>query len=299
MSANKGLPDISVTLAGSTSRKPGASPLLRTLVHALEQKLPLLRALHRRVYERRFAQQEDFSYLYSGVYKDFRSAIRAIPPGARVGCDHPEVVERFALATGTLWPSDYAVLFWLSTLMPKGGAVFDLGGGMGRLFFCFAKYLDYPPDLTWTVCEVAAAAQRGTACAKENGQRLLYTTRAEDAANADILIASGSLQLIETPLWDTLSRLPVKPPHLLINRVPLYEGTGFVTLFNMGPAIAPCQIWNRDDFIKHLEDCGYSLIDRWSAPELSCSIPFHPERPIAAHTGLYLKCIGATTRLTP
>jgi putative methyltransferase (TIGR04325 family) len=157
--------------------------------------------------------------------------------------------------------------------MRKGVAVFDLGGGMGRLFFRFEKYLDYPSDLTWAVCEVPAAAQRGEG-AKETEQRLLFTTRAEYAAAADILIASGSLQLIETPLWDMLSRLPAKPPHLLINRVPLYDGPRFVTLFNMGPAIAPCHVWNRDDFIQRLGDCGYSLIDLWSAPELSCSIPF-------------------------
>jgi putative methyltransferase (TIGR04325 family) len=265
------------------------SRFFRILARALEQKLPPLLALHRRLYQRHFAEQKEFQYVFAGVFPDFASARDAIPPGARVGCDHAEAVDRFGLALDTIWPSDYAALFWLSTLMTKDTPIFDLGGGLGRLFHGFKKYLQFPADLTWTICEVPAAVRRGRELAQAIDPRLSFTTCTMAASSAAILIASGSLELIEAPLWTSLSQLAAKPSHLLINRLALGEGPSFVTLFNMGPAITPCHIWNRDDFTKHLEDCGYTLIDRWSVPELSCTIPFFPERTIAEYSGMYLR----------
>jgi putative methyltransferase (TIGR04325 family) len=279
---------------GGSSRVPN---LIRPLVDVLEQKLPPLRAWHQHIYWRNFAAPRKWAQLFYGVYEDFESARKSIPPGARIGCDYSEAVDRFNLGLGNLWPSDYPVLFWLSHLLRPRLTIFDLGGNVGLLFYGFKKYLNYPPDITWTVCEVTAAISRGTRLAEErNEQRLFFTTDIEEAAAADVLIASGALQLIEAPLWITLTRLSRRPPNLLINRVPLYQGPSFVTLYNMGPAIAPYQIWNRQEFIRHFEDCGYELVDTWAVPERACSIPFYPERGVESLIGLYLKAVDARAR---
>ena len=279
------------SITGDSSRVPN---LIRPLVDALERKLPPLRAWHRHIYKRNFAVPRKWAHLYYGVFENFESARKSIPPGAQIGCDHSEVVDRFNMGLGDLWPSDYPVLFWLNQLLKQGMVIFDLGGNVGLLFYGSKRYLNYPPDITWTVCEVPAAVSRGKVLAEErNEQRLFFTTDIEGAAGADVLIASAVLQLIEAPLWTTLARLPRRPRNLLINRVPLYQGPSFVTLYNMGPAIAPYQIWNRQEFIKHFEDCGYELADMWTAPDRSCSIPFYPERGVESQFGLYLKAVGS------
>jgi hypothetical protein len=63
-------------------------------------------------------------------------------------------------------------------------------------------------------------------------------------------------------------------------------------MYNIGPAITAYQIWNRLEFIKHFEDCGYELIDFWATPEFGCSIPFHLERKVDSLSGVYLKRAG-------
>jgi putative methyltransferase (TIGR04325 family) len=267
-----------------------SSPLFQMFLDALEQRLPPLRALHRRVYQRHFAKPREFANMFNGVYDDFPSAMKAIPPHARVGCDNVEGVDRFNLILDKLWPSDYPILFWLSTLIEKGTTVFDLGGNVGLAFWGCAPYIDYPPDLAWTVCEVPVVAQRGKELAEERKERrLFFTTDMEQAGGVDILLASGALHMIEAPLWDTLAKFPDKPRHLLINRVPLYDGPSFATMYDIGPAITAYQIWNRLEFIKHFEDCGYELIDFWATPEWGCSIPFYRERKVDSFVGMYLK----------
>ena len=121
---------------------------------------------------------------------------------------------------------------------------------------------------------------------------MFFTTDMEQMASVDILLASGALHMIEAPLWDTLAKSLDQPRHLLFNRVPLYDGPSFATMYNIGPAITAYQVWNRSEFMRHLEDCGYELIDLWATPEWGCSIPFHRERNVDAFTGMYLKRAG-------
>ncbi len=189
-----------------------------------------------------------------------------------------------------MWVSDYPVLFWMKSLLRESTVVFDLGGGPGITFFVFQKYLAYPRGLMWKVCEVPAVAQRGTDLAKSRkADELSFTSNIEDAAGADVLLASGSLQFVETPLSLTLSKLTSKPPHLLINRTPLCEGTAYTTLNNYGKGICPYQVFSKAEFVKGFESLGYSLTDSWETPEYSCYIPFHPERAVRAYSGMYFK----------
>jgi len=144
------------------------------------------------------------------------------------------------------------------------------------------------------VCEVPAVAIQGEQLAKRrNAQGLSFTTKFEDANDADILLAAGSLQFIEAPLPSLLSNLEQKPRHLLINRTPFCDTASFVTLNNTGPTICPYRIRNLAVFIAGLENIGYALVDIWKTPDLSCYIPFHPERTVEAYRGMYFSLINA------
>lgn len=83
--------------------------------------------------------------------------------------------------------------------------------------------------------------------------------------------------------------LAEKPQHLLINRLPLYDGEQFVTLQNGGQVFYPQYVFNQSDFINSLIDLGYELVDRWEDHELTCIIPFHPDQSVHFYHGLYFR----------
>ncbi len=265
------------------------SRAIRNAVSMLEAKLPPLRAWHRFEYEQHFFSETPAGRMFAGVYETREAALRAIPAGFRVGYDHPEVADRHTAELGHVWPSDYPVIFWMSQLLAEGVSIFDLGGNVGIHFYGFQRCLKYPAALTWKICEVPHVARHGAELARtRQARQLSFTTDFAEADGADILLASGTLQFLSDPWWLELTRMKVKPPHLLINRTPLWEGPSFVTLHNLGPSLSAYAIRNRGDFLKELLDLGYTLRDSWEVPDFSCYIPFHPDRSIKAYTGMYL-----------
>lgn len=275
------------------------SRAVRSLIDTLEEKLPPLRAWHRFEYEQHFARETPKARMFAGVYDSFEAAENAIAAGTRRGHDHPEVADRHTSEINRIWPSDYPVIYWLSVLLKANGTVFDLGGNVGISFFSFKKYLTYPDGLTWRICEVAATVRRGRELAEQkNAQGLYFTTEVEEASGADVLLASGSIQFLEVPLWSSLSRLPLKPLHILINRTPLNNGPSFATLHNFGPASCVYRIYDRSAFVAAFNALGYSLIDSWETPEFSCVIPFHPDHTIKAYSGMYFRLEGTNSAMS-
>lgn len=261
------------------------SSIVRKAVDFLEEHLPPLRAWHRFEYERHFAETKTNARMFAGVYDSFSIAHRAALARGRTGHDHDELAERHAAG---MWPSDYPVVFWLSKLLAGGPRIFDLGGATGSLFYKYQHYLSYPAQMVWNVCDVESVAMRGREVAERNGAiGLHFTSKSEEAEGADILLASGSLQFIEIPIWDLLARLTHKPRHLLINRVPLWNGENFVTLHNFGGAFCAYQIWNQDQFEKGLSQVKYTVRDLWEAAEFSCSVPFHTRHRVKTYKGMY------------
>ena len=111
------------------------------------------------------------------------------------------------------------------------------------------------------------------------------------ATAIDVVLASGSLQYLDDPAqWlATLSQRHGGPTHVLVNRVPLYEGETFVTLQNAGAVCYPQHVFNRADFFGSIARLGYELVDVWDDEVDSCRVPFHPERSIRAYKGLYFR----------
>lgn len=267
------------------------SQVVRSWVETLEDHIPALRAWHRFEYEQHFERLSQHNErLFSGVYRTREEALRAISPSSPAGYDHPQAASRHLSEVGTIRPSDYPVLFWLKALLTQGASVFEAGGGVGVAFYGFQRYLRYPAGLHWTICEVPAVVELGRKWAFERGARgLCFTSDLHDANGASIFLASGSLHFLDAPPWEILRQLHVKPRHLLLNRIPLTTGPGFVTLLNIGPSICPYQVWNAMQFTDALQNAGYTLMDLWTASELRCSIPFHTDRLVPAYSGMYLR----------
>ena len=220
-----------------------------------------------------------------GTYASFAEAREAIPSFSVDGFHSPasaNILEDLR----HIYSSDYPVMFWMGRILPRARRIFDFGGHVGLSFYAYQQYLPYPAGLEWTICDVPEAVRVGRELASlEQAEGLHFTTSFDHAEGTDLLLAAGSLQFIEEPLWLQLDGLRNKPAHLVINKVPLSDGASFVTLQNIGQAMCPYRIFNRDEFRNGLEDAGYEIVDEWTNPDLSCSVP---HRTVPAFSGMYL-----------
>jgi putative methyltransferase (TIGR04325 family) len=266
-----------------------SSAIASALVQRIKQ-LTSVRKLREERYERVFATGAGFGHC-RGVFRDFAEALRSAPCSARIGFDHQEFAGEFGGRFEQIFPHDYPMLFWLERCLRQKCEVFDLGGHTGSQFHAWRSYIDYPEGLRWTVCEVPAVVLRGRALAQERGyQQLKFTERPGDADGSDVLLSAGALQYVESPsLPVLLAQMNRKPMHLLLNKLPLYDGPGYVTLQNGGPVFIAQHVFNRAELISELNEVGYQLIDSWDVPGFSTQIPFWPERSVSHFSGLYLR----------
>ena len=249
-------------------------------------RVPLLGRLMAWDHARSFARMPPNRFL--GVYPDFASAEAAIPAGTRVGYDHAYLAGMYRDRMLKACESDYAVLFWLRDLLQPGTRVFDFGGHVGVSWYGWRDYLHYPPGLRWTVCDVPAIALEGEALARERGaQGLDFTSTIADGAGADVLLSAGALQYVDLDLPALLAQLGSRPAHLLLNKLPVYDGATFVTVQSTGRAFHPYRIYNRDALVDGTTALGYRLVDAWRNSEQSCRIPLTRGRDIDAYSGFY------------
>lgn len=225
---------------------------------------------------------------YRGVYATFNEAKANVQKGASIGYDNERAAVMYLSYVNFILPSDYPVIFWLRDALRSGVRVFDFGGNVGISFYSFEKYLNYPKDLEWVVCDVPSVVKAGQNLANQRKEtRLSFASRFEDADGFDILLASGSLQYIARPLGELLSRLKRPPRHVLINRLPLHDTRECVTLQNIGVTVCPYYVFRKDRFITDVQASGYELQDLWTDATHSCMIPFYPEYSVPRYSGLY------------
>lgn len=252
------------------------------------RNIPLVQKVHRNKYKQRFTG-ECYGCFY-GVYDSFEEAIKAAPNTKKIGYDYTELAKEYRQKLKSNISSyDYPVLFWLKEALAENSTVFDFGGNVGIHFYQYDKYLQYPANLKWIVCELPEIAKVGEELAKERQRtELLFVNDFHRASDTNIFIASGSIQYIES-LSDSLMELAKKPKHLLISKLPLYDGERFVTLQNGGQVFYPQYVFNKKEFIEHICGIGYKLIDIWEDRLHSCNIPFQPEKSVRFYSGLYFK----------
>lgn len=236
-------------------------------------------------YESYFEAAIAHERLFRGLYPDFATALAHVPSGESVG--HGEASANLhARERHFIFPSDYPVMFWLDRLLPGTRLLFDLGGNVGNRYLAFRKHLTYADNFTWLVNDVPAVVALGRTVAKqEAAPHLAFTTDFTRLREADILLASGVLQVLED--WNGFLHAPSLPPHLLINRTPVGEQAYGVTLHWIGVSFVPYHIFNRRSFIAAFVDLGYRLVDEWQTPDLGCRIPDHASHSLNAYTGFY------------
>ncbi len=265
------------------------APKKHSYLRQVLEAAPLLRQILERRYEKRFAG--NCRGCFRGVYETFAQADLSSPRTKPRGFNCPEYAQEFKDRRSRVFSFDYPVLFWLKCLLVEGSSIFDFGGHVGTQFYAYSKYLQFPPAMRWVVCDLPEITRAGAELAQEQGQSgLTFTNRFEDAKDSDIFLAAGSVQYVESPpLAERLSKLERKPAHLLVNKLPVYDGEQFVTLQNGGAAFHPQHVFNRAAFLESLTSLGYEVVDSWDVETHPGYIPFHPENSFRCHSGFYLR----------
>ena len=250
--------------------------------------LPLVRAHRLRNYERSFAFAEG---CFLGVFRSFEDASLCAPPGKSLGFDRAEYAKKYRERLESVYAYDYPILYWLSQVLTNESTLFDLGGHIGIHFVTFKRYLEDRFPALWTICDVLEVVEAGRRLAiAESAKGLEFTTTIAHAANADVLFSAGAIQYIESPSFlESLAALDRRPPHVLLNKVPVHDRESFVTLQNIGTGFAPLHCFKREAFVSAFSDLGYELVDSWKNPEYHCQIPFHPEFSVSYLSGFYFR----------
>ncbi|WP_295617106.1 methyltransferase, TIGR04325 family, partial [Chamaesiphon sp. GL140_3_metabinner_50] len=131
--------------------------------------------------------------LYRGVFKSFAEASAAIPISKPSGYNledlhNSSLKHNLDLEEiGKFKQVDYPVLVWLAKLFKDRSTVFDLGGNTGYSYYAYRKYIDYPPAIQWSICDVPAAVGVGNKLLQRfDSPGLSYTTNINDAEGFDI-----------------------------------------------------------------------------------------------------------------
>lgn len=233
---------------------------------------------------------------YNRPFATLEDASASIAGYDQSGHEHPGYVELHLTMAQSLRPSDYPALFHIQPLLPHIRKVFDFGGNAGNLFYSYSNYLKLPSDLVWTVYDLPKNRDAGVRLAKEkNETRLRFTGRLNDAEDADLFIASGSLHYFEKPLPDIIADFRQMPRYVLVNRTPLTDGPPLATVQDAGSWRVACMLYNRDDLIRRFEKVGYETVDTWRATELSLFIPGFPDRSVPAYSGMFFRLARRAT----
>lgn len=223
--------------------------------------------------------------------QNYQAALSTAPDTKETGYDHSEPAKMYKDRLVQIYPSDYPVIFWLEKIFNAGASsLIDFGGHVGVAYYAYQKYISYPDNLDWLVCDVDEVTQEGRRVAtRKDSSGLAFTTDINDGDGKNVFFASGSLQYMENSLAEMLQVYKNLPQHLLINLLPVHDDKEFFTLQNIGFSFCSYHVFKADKFVSALQDLGYQLADRWGNPEKACSIPFYERESLDHYNGFYFK----------
>lgn len=249
-------------------------------------RLPVVGQVLEADYARSFAKRPPNRF--RGVYATFAEAEASAPPGSRVGYDHEELAGLYRHRMEKANQSDYAVLFWLKGLLDATSFVFDFGGHVGVSYHGWRNYLHYPAGMRWLVYDMPAIVKVGAELARERPSAgLEFTSDLAAGKHCTILMAAGAMQYADLSLTQLLDAVGSRPQHLILNKMPVYDGEAFWTVQSTGRAFHAYRIYNRGELVGEAERLGYRLVDDWQNREQHCEIPFTRGRDIDAYSGFY------------
>lgn len=270
----------------------GAFEQMHRAIDGLRDLGPI-RQRRQAAYERDFASPRQHAHMFRGVFSTFEQALASAPAARLQSYDNSGsaglYLDRLEVDT-----YDYPAMVWLARSFQQGlHTVVDFGGSVGIKYFAFRRFMDYPASLRWLVVDMPAVADRGRRFAAEHQvtDTLQFSDQWQSIAQADVLLASGSLQYAPLSLAEMLADSAQRPRRIIVNTTPIHDERSFFTLNNIGTAYCAYRVQARGPFVESISALGYELSDSWSNIGKSMNIPFEPDCGVAAYSGFCFDAI--------
>jgi putative methyltransferase (TIGR04325 family) len=233
---------------------------------------------------------------FRGTFASLAEAAVYVARYVPIGHGHPnENALQVAKAEKTR-ESDYPMLFFLAPLAPELRSVFDLGGGIGNLFYVLDRHLHFSNEIVWTIHDLPMQKQPALAFARfKNENRVTFTDEFSSASGVDLFIVAGALHYFEPTLADLMRPLDKLPRHVILNRTPFSHGEEIITVQANRYRVFPCKLHSVTKLVSGMQRLGYELVASWPVHERKLDVPLHPEYT-EPYYGFYfrLQCDGAT-----
>ena len=278
---------ILATLFNSEPSAAGDFVASKNLFNAIKN-LPPVDSWRKKRFERYFKSSQGRGLSW-GAFKSFAEAKQAMPASAAIGYDNDGCTALYSDRHDRIFSYDYPVLYWLQPLIKADIRVFDIGGHLGLHYYAYRKYLRGLQQARWTVCEVPTVAVHGRELAAARGvTQLSFTSDYAEIDGQDIVLSAGALQYVEqTTITELLGSVTRRPRHVILNKIPLFDGPDFVTIEHTGPFYSPYRNFNRAGFFGAFAKLGYELMDQWEVPGRTHQLAFHPELSYEYSSGVY------------
>jgi putative methyltransferase (TIGR04325 family) len=224
------------------------------------------------------------------VFSSFDDAWKAAKQTTYAGHDHPDYLRIQVELSGTLRPSDYAVLYWLSRTQMKPLRILDYAGSVGNVYYSYAEHLrQLAGQFEWVVFDLPPIVDAGRRLAQERGEHDLKFASSLKELDGDYVVhISSAFHYWEKGVEAFIAHLPCQPRHIIVNRVPVNKDEStFVTVQFKKTYAVPCIVRNRDELVSDFATAGYVLVDSWAAPELRLRMPLFPGHNVPAYSGFY------------
>lgn len=214
---------------------------------------------------------------FAGVYPDRAAALAALPPSHEAGYDDADIADVSFdwMCQRASW--DYPLLYWLKDLSGDGATILDAGGHLGTKYIAFSDVWDMT-RIQWMVYDTPGiiAAAKTRQAQGHLPQAIQFQDDLAQTPPCDILLASGLIQYLDMPFGDLLDRLPQRPAHVLLNKVPLRDGPSTTTVERIGQARVPYLIRSKAAWQEEIASLGYEITDQWEIDSLRHQIATHP-----------------------
>jgi putative methyltransferase (TIGR04325 family) len=227
---------------------------------------------------------------FRGMFRNTEEARRWIPRRWAAGYDQAAAKTMYKTRLHRVDHDDYPAMFWLKDALRPGCRIFEIGGHVGLAFYGFERCMPFPPGLRWTIMDTPAVTEAGRALAAQAGRsELSFVEDMRAGGGSDVVLASGSLQYIESPsLPEVLASWNPRPRHVILNKTPVWDGPTFVTIQNIDISLCPYIIRNAVELATSMEALGFKLVDCW-AKEREFHIPFKPAVSAVRYRGFYFR----------
>lgn len=174
--------------------------------------------------------------------------------------------------------SDYPMLFFLAPLGPDLRSVFDLGGGIGNVFFELDRHLHFSSQLVWKIHDLPSRKQSALDFAKlKNENRIVVMDDLSAASGVDLFLVVGAIHYFESSLADMLRTLEKLPKHVIVNRSPFSNGDDIIAVQDARTLVIPCKLHSTAKFLEGMQGLEYELVADWPVHERRLRVPLYPE----------------------